>query len=637
MNNKEKIAKLKALNESVKATQAKISKAKKLEESLRATNIGVLLEAELEQAEVILAAKDFATKLQKMAEELAKMQADSIPLGDNMKEVIGPEAADDFETTVTQAITAGLTAVRGAKDQISSSISRVEGGTPESTGSDLGNDMGDFGGDELGSDNDFGSEDGDDLGAGLDDVFGGAEASSGPADEPLGRGMKESSLKEIGQKLLVNESLDSLVNWLFEDVAATMPAEQLPKFAGQIAMKGAQDKERLAGWIGKRKYGTGINAQLSSPLSDMDDSILDEGAGLKRAMAATKKSRGEKLSDKEEKDLKANTLASRMAADKKANVEEGKSYKRNDDEDVDVVGKKKADAQRKASAKAKRDIEDLEEGKSYKHNDDEEVDVKGKKAADSAKKERAKSKRTVEEAVRLIIERNIAQTGKGMAAKAIAEAQSMFPLAEATNESIAEAFEAEFGMSPAAYSVKKARAVKEDAPLNPQDKKNAAGASSKIASDMATDKQLGDKPATTAMSKMDPKERATAQKIINNAKSKGKDVKKVSDLVAATNDAVNENINAPNWPVNSMGQYKGEPFSTDYQKLTPNKTKSDSSQVKASPKGADTPKSSTPWDGGNKAKSESPKTSDGATASNKPAAPSKDGAKETNSESEDKE
>jgi len=540
MNNKVKIEKLKALTESVKATQAKLAKAKKLEESLRATNIGVLLEAELEQAEVILAAKDFVSKLQKMAEDLAKMQAESIPLGDSMKETLGPEAAQDFENAVTNAIADGLVAVRAAKDTISDSIGRVEGGNPEGT-ADLGSDMGDMGGDlggDTGGDLDLGVDgNGEEMG----DVFGGSDAAAGPSEDPLGRGMKE-SYKAIGQKLLMKESLDSLVNWLMEDVAATMPADQFPKFAGQIAMKGAQDSERLAGWIGKRKYGKGLGAQLSSPLSGMDDDILDEG----------------------------------------------KSYKRNDDEDNE--GKKKADKSKRDAAKGKREIE---EGKSFKRDEDED-DVEDKKKADKNKRGAAKAKRSIEEAVRLIIERNIIQTGKGFAAKAIAEAQSMFPMVEgASAESIAEAFEAEFGMSPQAYSVKKARAVREAAPMNPQDKKNTAATMTKLAGEMATDKNLGNKGVQQAMSKMDSKERQTAQKVINNAKSKGSEVKKVDDLVAAAKDELEENINAANWPVNSMGQYKGDAFSTDYNKLSPNKTKSDSSQVKDTPKAADAPKADT--------------------------------------------
>lgn len=539
MNKSEKIKKLKALTESVKATQAKISKAKKLEESLRATNIGVLLEAELEQAEVILAAKDFVSKLQKMAEDLANMQAESIPLGDSMKETLGPDAAHDFENAVTTAIADGLAAVRAAKDTINDSITRVEGGEPEMAGDDLGNDMGDMG-DDL---PDLSGETAD-----VDDAFGGAESAAGPEDEPLGRGMKE-SYKSIGQKLLMKESLESLVSWLMEDVAASMPAAQLPKFASQIAIKSAKDSDRLAGWIGSRKYGKGLGAQLSSPLNDADDSILDES------------------------------------------IEEGKSYKYDDEDGDDAYDKKKDDRSRRDAAKAKRDIE---EGKSFKHDEDDEDDTYSKKKDDRSRRDAAKAKRTIEEAVRLIIERNIAKTGKGLAAKAIAEAQSMFPMVESSNESIVESFVEAFGMTPQEYSIKKAKAVAEDVKLNPKDKEKAAAVMSKIAGDMTTDKNLGNKGVQQAMSKMDAAERTTAQKVINNAKGKGKDIKKVQDLVDATKGELEENINAAQWPINSMGQYKGEPFSTDYQKLKADKTApSDAKPVADTPKAADAPKADT--------------------------------------------
>jgi len=568
MNKNDKLQRLKALTESVKATKAKLASAKKLEEAMRPTNIGLLLEAELEQAEVILAAKDFVSKLQKMAEDLAKMQAESIPLGDNMRTVIGPEIATDFEGSVNDAIQSALASIREAKDTINASVTRAEGG--EIVEPAIGNDMGM---DDAGADIDL-DLGGEDMG----DEFGGAEASAGPSDAPLGRGMKE-SYKAIGAKLLVKESLESLVGWLMEDVAATMAPTAMPKFAGQIAAKGAQDAERLAGWIGSRKYGKGLSAQLNSPMPDMDSDLLDEG----------------------------------------------KSYKVSDDEDEETVkDKKKASKDKGDKAAAKRAVE---EGKSYKVSDDEDEEtVKDKKKGAVAKGDKAKAKRSIEEAVRMIIDRNIAQTGKGFAARAIAEAQSRFPMVEGI-ENVAEAFEAAYGMTPQAYSIKKARIVAE-APLNPADKKSAGAAISGVAGEMASDKNLGNKPAQTALSKMDPKARAAAQKVIANAKQSGKDVKKVSDLVDATNQELEENINAANWPVNSMGQYKGEPFSTDYNKLKPNKTSSDYGTQADTPKNkAGEESSETPWDGANKEPSESPKTSDGATTSTKPAAPSKDGAK----------
>jgi hypothetical protein len=48
------------------------------------------------------------------------------------------------------------------------------------------------------------------------------------------------------------------------------------------------------------------------------------------------------------------------------------------------------------------------------------------------------------------------------------------------------------------------------------------------------------------------------------------------DAKAGKKKEIDENINAANWPVNSMGQYKGDPFETDYGKLKPKTTKSGS-------------------------------------------------------------
>jgi len=538
MDKKEKLEKLKALKESYVAKQKQLVAAKKLEESLSATNIGVLLEAELEQAEVLLAAKDFLAQLQKMAEDIAKMQADSIPLSDSMKETFGPEAAQDFDQSVTEALQDALATIRGAKDTISNSILRAEG--KETIDAPIDNDMGadDFASDELDLDDAEDTLATDDV----DDVFGGADASAGPVDEPLGRGFKE-SYKSIGKKLLVNESLDSLVNWLFEDVAATMAPAQFTKFAGQVASKGAQDAERLAGWIGSRKYGAGLGAQLSSPMANLDDDILDE--------SAIKEGKSYRHDDEDESDIKSKKKADnnkRDTAKAKREVEmtEGKSYRFDADDDYDIEDKKKSDKARRDAAKTKREVEVEEdddeveavaEGKSYKAND-EDGDSKGRKKSDKSRREAGKAKRTIEEAVRLIIERNIAKGGKGFAAKAIAEAQGMFPMVESDGASIAEAFEAAYGMTPQAYSIKKARAVAEATSLNQTDQKNAATIMANVASDSERDKNFSEKGVQQALNKMKPQERATAQKVINNAKSLGHQVNKVGDLVNATQSEI---------------------------------------------------------------------------------------------------
>lgn len=630
MDKKQKLEQLKALKESYAKTQTKLVNAKKLEESLRATNIGVLLEAELEQAEVILAAEDFLSQLQKMAEDIAKMQAESIPLSDAVKENFGPEASRMFDDAVTGAMQESLAVIRDSKDKIFNVILSIKG--EEVPDVEINNDMNiDVDGDDLGVDAEdelVGDIEADDL----DDVFGSAEASSGPKDEPLGRGFKE-SYKSIGKKLLMKESIDSLVNWLFEDVAATMAPAQFTKFAGQVATKGAQDAERLAGWIGSRKYGAGLGAQLSSPMADLDDDILDESSSISAASKKSEEARKRNIAraksmmakgftaqqaakehdvsvkdlsegksykandeDGDAYDRKKSDKARRDAAKSKREVEmaEGRSYRHDDDDDdSDVKGKKKADNDKRNTARAKREVE-VTEGKSYKR-DDEDGDADDKKKSDRTKRDAAKSKREVEmaeskahpgfekvadkiareqgiskgeasailakssrdasasakrknprlkrveEAVRLIIERNIATGGKGLAAKAIAEAQSMFPMVESDATDIVEAFEAAYGMTPQAYSLKKAKAVAEATTLSPTDQKNAAQITAQLAIDGEKDKNLSKKGVQQALNHLKPQERTTAQKVINNAKSQGKQIANVGDLLSATKDELDTN------------------------------------------------------------------------------------------------
>ncbi|WP_162828334.1 hypothetical protein, partial [Escherichia coli] len=86
------------------------------------------------------------------------------------------------------------------------------------------------------------------------------------------------------------------------------------------------------------------------------------------------------------------------------------------------------------------------------------------------------------------------------------------------------------------------------------------------------------------------------KKMTNDKKqntSTGQAPKKVGDFIDGAEDlnkkdGLGENINAAHWPTDSAGQYKGEPFSTDYGKLkAKNTTKSDTtaSTASASPEG----------------------------------------------------
>lgn len=142
-----------------------------------------VMENELDQAEVLLAAKNMADDLQKMAENLASMQVEELmSITNAMKEEVGTAEADAFNTSAETAIGSALEAVKAANAQVADAVLVAQGQAPES---DMSTDMG-----------------GDDAEAGLDDMSGdiemepemddfeGADAASAETDEG-GREMKE--------------------------------------------------------------------------------------------------------------------------------------------------------------------------------------------------------------------------------------------------------------------------------------------------------------------------------------------------------------------------------------------------------------------------------------------------------------
>ena len=144
-----------------------------------------VMENELDQAEVLLAAKNMADDLQKMAENLASMQVEELmSITNAMKEEVGTAEADAFNTSAEAAIGSALEAVKTANAQVADAVLVAQGQAPES----------DMGMDDT-------SMDGD-MDAGLDDIegdievapemddFEGADAASAETDDG-GREMKE--------------------------------------------------------------------------------------------------------------------------------------------------------------------------------------------------------------------------------------------------------------------------------------------------------------------------------------------------------------------------------------------------------------------------------------------------------------
>lgn len=91
-----------------------------------------IMEGELDQAEVLLAAKQMADDLQKMAENLASMQVEELmSITNAMKEEVGVSEADAFNTSAEAAISSALEAVKTANQQVADAVLVAQGQAPE--------------------------------------------------------------------------------------------------------------------------------------------------------------------------------------------------------------------------------------------------------------------------------------------------------------------------------------------------------------------------------------------------------------------------------------------------------------------------------------------------------------------------
>lgn len=129
---------------------------------------------DLDQAEVLLAAKQMAEDLQKMAENLASMQVeDLMSITNAMKEEVGTAEAEAFNASAEMAISSALEAVKSANEQVTNAVLQAQG-QPVETDMDMEEPM------DL-------EEPTDELPV---DDFEGADAADDMSDE-TGREMKE--------------------------------------------------------------------------------------------------------------------------------------------------------------------------------------------------------------------------------------------------------------------------------------------------------------------------------------------------------------------------------------------------------------------------------------------------------------
>ena len=98
---------------------------------MKAKSESVVMEDDLEQAEVMLAAQELVDELQKMVEDLAEMQVQKLmPIVDAMKEQVGFEQAEAYNNSADGALASLLDQAKAAKEALENATLAARGQAP---------------------------------------------------------------------------------------------------------------------------------------------------------------------------------------------------------------------------------------------------------------------------------------------------------------------------------------------------------------------------------------------------------------------------------------------------------------------------------------------------------------------------
>jgi hypothetical protein len=120
---------------------------------------------EVEKSQVILAAQDLVDQIQKMVEQVSKMNAEELPaVVTGISNEIGTSESETYQQSTAEALTTLLQSLTTAKGSLTSALGQITGesspdagfGGEEGMGGDMGNDMGNDMVNDMGDD--FGNE-----------------------------------------------------------------------------------------------------------------------------------------------------------------------------------------------------------------------------------------------------------------------------------------------------------------------------------------------------------------------------------------------------------------------------------------------------------------------------------------------
>jgi hypothetical protein len=175
--------------------------------------------AELEQAEVMLAAQELVDELQKMVENLAEMQVQKLmPIVDAMKEQMGFEQAEAYNASAEAALGSLLDGAKAAKGELENATLVARGEAPaQAMPTAMGMEP------EVTDEPDLGDE------------FGGDDAAAGD-DNQLGRELKgESALADMEKGALAEKKFLESKDKLFKMVeSGTMTHDQFINIINEL-------------------------------------------------------------------------------------------------------------------------------------------------------------------------------------------------------------------------------------------------------------------------------------------------------------------------------------------------------------------------------------------------------------------
>jgi hypothetical protein len=116
------------------ATATKMAKTESVNDALRLLKF-TLIEGEVEQARVTMAARDMVDTIQDLVEKIGKMQNEQLPaLVTAMKDEVGIDQANQFNQTAGDSLRAVMDAITASRDAMDNASRGVYGAAPMATG-----------------------------------------------------------------------------------------------------------------------------------------------------------------------------------------------------------------------------------------------------------------------------------------------------------------------------------------------------------------------------------------------------------------------------------------------------------------------------------------------------------------------